>query len=339
MSGASGPLLAVSDLAKQFPVRSGIVSSMLRRQMTIRAVDGVSFEIMPEETFGIVGESGSGKSTIARLIARLIAPSDGRVELDGEDWFALSSRELRRRRRNVQMVFQNPFSSLDPRWTVQNIIAEPLLAHRVVPRGQVADRVAELMTAVGLTPGHALRYPHQFSGGQRQRIGLARALALNPRLLIADEPVSALDVSVQAQVLNLMRDVQRRYRLGMLFISHDLSVVNYVCHRVGVLYLGRLVEVADTKDIFRRPLHPYTQALIAAIPEVTARCRQLRPLQGEIPSPIRPPPGCRFHTRCPHAVDRCRREDPVLREIRPGHRVACHLAGLDAGPPSRQIHQ
>jgi oligopeptide/dipeptide ABC transporter ATP-binding protein len=338
MSGPTGPLLAVSRLVKHFPVRGGIMGTILRRRMVVRAVDGVSFEVMPEETFGIVGESGSGKSTIARLVARLIAPTEGRIELDGEDWFGLSSNELRRRRRDVQMVFQNPFSSLDPRWTVQAIIAEPLLAHRVVPRSQVSDRVAGLMTSVGLTPAHALRYPHQFSGGQRQRIGLARALALNPRLLIADEPVSALDVSVQAQVLNLMRDVQREYRLGMLFISHDLSVVNYVCHRVGVLYLGRLVEVADTKDIFRRPLHPYTRALIAAVPEVTARRQQLRPLQGEVPSPISPPTGCRFRTRCPHAVDRCRHEDPVLREIQPGHQVACHLAGPEAQPLSAQLH-
>ncbi len=324
---STAPLLAVGDLVKHFPVRRSLTEVMARRRPAVRAVDGVSFSIMPDETLGLVGESGSGKSTIGKLIARLIQPTQGRITVDGEDWLALSPRELRRRRRTVQMVFQNPYSSLDPRWTARAIIAEPLLTHRIVPRRQVADRVDELLVAVGLTPAHALRYPHQFSGGQRQRIGLARALALDPRLLIADEPVSALDVSVQAQVLNLMRSVQRRYRLGMLFISHDLSVVNYVCDRVGVLYLGRLVELAATEEVFRRPAHPYTRALMAAIPEPVPERRPLKPLAGEIPNPLAPPAGCRFHTRCPMARDICRREEPQLREWRPGHQAACHFAG------------
>jgi oligopeptide/dipeptide ABC transporter ATP-binding protein len=326
----SAPLLAVRGLVKHFPVRRGLVATLARRRQAVQAVDGVDFTIQPEETFGLVGESGSGKSTIGKLVARLVAPTAGQIELDGEDWLALSPRALRRRRRKVQMIFQNPFSSLDPRWSVQSIIAEPLRTHAIVPRNRIPERVAELMSAVGLTPAHASRYPHQFSGGQRQRIGLARALALNPKLLIADEPVSALDVSVQAQVLNLMRRLQREFRLSILFISHDLSVVNYICSRVGVLYLGRIVELAPTREIFRAPLHPYTQALIAAIPEPTAERRPLLPLQGEIPSPIDPPPGCRFHPRCPRAVERCRSVEPEWREVLPGHWAACHLAG----PPS-----
>jgi oligopeptide/dipeptide ABC transporter ATP-binding protein len=322
----SAPLLSVRGLTKHFPTRRGLVAALTGRRQAVRAVDGVDFSIQPEETFGLVGESGSGKSTIGKLIARLVAPTAGHVDLDGEDWLGLPPRALRRRRRKVQMIFQNPFSSLDPRWSVQSIIAEPLRTHAVVPRAEVPQRVAELMSSVGLTPAHASRYPHQFSGGQRQRIGLARALALNPKLLIADEPVSALDVSVQAQVLNLMRRLQREYRLSILFISHDLSVVNYICSRVGVLYLGRIVELAPTREIFRAPLHPYTQALIAAIPEPTAARKPLLPLQGEIPSPIDPPAGCRFHPRCPRAVDRCHSEDPALREVLPGHWAACHLA-------------
>jgi oligopeptide/dipeptide ABC transporter ATP-binding protein len=322
----AAPVLEVRDLVKHFPIRRGVAELLSGRRPAVQAVDGVSFSIAEDETLGLVGESGSGKSTIGKLIARLIEPTRGAIAVDGEDWLALSGGDLRRRRRKIQMVFQNPFSSLDPRWTVRSIVAEPLVTHGVVPKREIAQRVDELLTSVGLTAAHALRYPHQFSGGQRQRIGLARALALEPRLLIADEPVSALDVSVQAQVLNLMRGVQRRHRLSMLFISHDLSVVNYVCSRVGVLYLGRLVEVAPTAEIFRRPLHPYTQALIAAIPDPSVRRAPPAPLQGEIPSPINPPPGCRFNTRCPYAVDICRREEPPLRELRPGHLAACHLA-------------
>jgi oligopeptide/dipeptide ABC transporter ATP-binding protein len=322
----NAPLLDVAGLVKHFPVRRD-GNALFGRRPVVHAVDGVSFAIMMEETFGIVGESGSGKSTIGRLIARLVEPTAGRILLDGEDWLALPARALRSRRRQIQMVFQNPFASLDPRWTVRSIIAEPLVTHGVVPRPRLAHRVAELMEAVGLSPDHADRYPHQFSGGQRQRIGIARALALGPRLLIADEPVSALDVSVQAQVLNLLRRLQREHRLSVLFISHDLSVVNYLCSRVGVLYLGQLVEIGPADELFRRPLHPYTQALIAAVPEPTIGRARPAPLPGEPPDPIAPPTGCRFHPRCPRAVARCRAEAPVLRELRPGHVAACHLAG------------
>ncbi len=322
----SAPVLEVSGLVKHFAVRRGI--NVFVPKPHVRAVDGVSFAIAAEESFGLVGESGSGKSTIGRLVARLASPTAGSVRIDGEDWLALGSRELRRQRRKVQMVFQNPFASLDPRWTIGRIVAEPLVAHDAVPRAQIAARVAELLRAVGLEPGLAGRYPHQFSGGQRQRIGLARALALNPRLLIADEPVSALDVSVQAQVLNLMRSLQREFRLSVLFISHNLSVVNYFCDRVGVLYLGRLVEVGETSELFRNPQHPYTRALIEAIPSPVADAPRVRPLTGEIPNPSAPPPGCHFHPRCPVAVARCRIEDPALREVRPGHLTACHLATI-----------
>jgi oligopeptide/dipeptide ABC transporter ATP-binding protein len=318
------PLLEVNSLVKHFPLRRGL--GLVGPRRTVRAVDGVSFSIAAEEAFGLVGETGSGKSTVSRLIARLIEPTAGEIHLEGEDWLALPPRALRHRRRKMQIVFQNPFSSLDPRWTVQRLIAEPLRAHRVVPRERIAARVSELMLAVGLNPDHGQRYPHQFSGGQRQRIGLARALALEPRLLIADEPVSALDVSVQAQVLNLMRSLQREYRLSILFISHNLSVVNYLCARVGVLYLGRLVEVAETVELFRRPLHPYTQALIAAIPEPVPAAPRVRPLAGEIASALDPPRGCPFHPRCPIAVDACRTTAPALRELQPHHFAACHLA-------------
>ncbi len=320
----TAPLLEVNGLVKHFALRRGL--GLVGARRTVRAVDGVTFSIADEEAFGLVGETGSGKSTVSRLIARLIEPTAGEIRIEGEDWLALTPRALRSHRRKVQMVFQNPFSSLDPRWTVQRVIAEPLRAHRAVPRARMAARVAELMLAVGLNPDHGQRYPHQFSGGQRQRIGLARALALEPRLLIADEPVSALDVSVQAQVLNLMRLLQREYRLSILFISHNLSVVNYLCARVGVLYLGRLVEVAETAELFRRPAHPYTQALIAAIPQPVPAPPRVRPLAGEIGSPLDPPPGCPFHPRCPIAVDRCRTVVPALRELRPRHFAACHLA-------------
>jgi oligopeptide/dipeptide ABC transporter ATP-binding protein len=322
----TAPLLEIEGLVKHFPVRrsEGLFAG---RPRVVHAVDGVDLEVMEEEAFGIVGESGSGKSTIGRLIARLTDPTAGRIRLGGEDWLALSGRALRARRRQVQMVFQNPFASLDPRWTVRSIIAEPLVAHRTVPRAGISERVAQLMQAVGLSPELAERYPHQFSGGQRQRIGIARALALEPRLLIADEPVSALDVSVQAQVLNLLRRLQREHRLAVLLISHDLSVVSYLCRRVAVVYLGRIVELGPTRALFAEPLHPYTRALIAAVPEPVVRPRRHAPLPGEPPDPTAPPEGCRFHPRCPYAVARCRTETPALRALRPGHLAACHLAG------------
>lgn len=325
----TAPVLEVVGLKKHFPARRGF--NPFAAAQPLRAVDGVGFTIDAEESFGLVGESGSGKSTIGRLIARLAEPTAGSISIEGEDWLALSPRELRRRRAKVQMVFQNPFASLDPRWAIGRIIAEPLVTHAVVPRDEVGARVTELMRAVGLDPAQAARYPHQFSGGQRQRVGLARALAPRPRLLIADEPVSALDVSVQAQVLNLMRSLQHEFRLSILFISHNLSVVNYLCARVGVLYLGRLVEVADTAKLFGNPQHPYTRALIEAIPDPVANAPLVRPLQGEIPSPSAPPQGCRFRSRCPIAIARCRTEDPTLRELRSRHFVACHLAQSDRG--------
>ncbi|MBM3517876.1 MAG: ATP-binding cassette domain-containing protein [Alphaproteobacteria bacterium] len=321
------PTLEVRHLIKHFAVRQDVFASLLREPLKVHAVDDVSFTVGREETFGLVGESGSGKSTIGKLIARLIEPTGGTMLLDGEDWLALRGAALRRARRNVQMIFQNPYASLDPRWTVESIVAEPLSTHKVVPRGDVHGRVAELLRAVGLEPSHAQRFPHQFSGGQRQRIGLARALALNPRLLIADEPVSALDVSVQAQILNLIQDIQERYHLSLLFISHDLSVVKYVCDRVAVMYLGRVVEVAGTRALFRRPLHPYTQALLAAIPEPTTKRRRIfAAIEGEIPSPIHPPSGCRFHPRCARARALCALETPEFRELAPGHWAACHYA-------------
>ncbi len=319
--------LTIRNLTKHFPVRQDLFRSLFGEKLVVHAVDDVSFHIGREETFGLVGESGSGKSTTGKLIARLIEPTAGQVSLDGVDWFALSPSELRRRRRDVQMIFQNPFASLDPRWTVQSIVAEPLVTHGVASRAEVRQRVAELLLSVGLDPTHAQRFPHQFSGGQRQRIGLARALALNPKLLIADEPVSALDVSVQAQILNLMQELQRRYHLSVLFISHDLSVVKYVCDRVAVMYLGKVVEVAATLELFRTPLHPYTEVLLAAIPEPTTKRRTFEAIEGEIPSPIHPPSGCRFHPRCPRAESICGREEPEFRELAPGHWGACHFAG------------
>ena len=320
------PILDVRDLRKHFPVRGGLLARLAGRRPVVHAVNGVSFAIAPEETFGLVGESGCGKSTTGKLIARLLPPTAGSIRLDGDDWLALRGRALRRRRRDVQMIFQNPYLSVDPRWSVERIVAEPLAAHRVVPRAAMGQRVAALLEAVGLDPAAAQRYPHQFSGGQRQRIALARALAPDPRLLIADEPVSALDVSVQAQVLSLLQDVKRRYRLSMLFISHDLAVVRYVSDRVGVMYLGELVETGPTRELFRRPLHPYTVALLAASPRPTAGARRARvPLRGEIPSPIDLPDGCPFRTRCPRAEPRCVAEKPALHELLPGRWAACHF--------------
>jgi len=328
--------LAVRNLTKHFPVRQDLFNTLFGDKQVVHAVDNVSFNIGREETFGLVGESGSGKSTTGRLIARLTEPTSGGVTLDGVDWFALDRRELRRRRRDVQMIFQNPFASLDPRWTVQSIVAEPLATHGVATGAELRRRVAELLVAVGLEPSHAQRFPHQFSGGQRQRIGLARALALSPKLLIADEPVSALDVSVQAQILNMMQEIQQRYRLSVLFISHDLSVVKYICDRVAVMYLGEVVEVTETDTLFRAPLHPYTQALLAAIPEPTTKRRTFAAIEGEIPSPIHPPSGCRFHPRCPRAQALCSQKAPAFEEHAPGHWAACHFVETPAPARGRR---
>lgn len=313
------PLLTVDDLVVRFGTSRGVV----------QAVDGVSLTIRPGETLGLVGESGCGKSTLGRAIARLIEPERGSVRLGGVDLSRLSRNELRAHRSDIQMVFQDPLASLDPRWTVGALIAEPLNIHRIGSRAERRDRVADLLTKVGLPADAAGRHPHQFSGGQRQRIGIARALALDPKLLVLDEPVSALDVSVQAQILNLLVDLQKQLGVAYLFISHDLSVVEYISDRVAVMYLGRIVEIASRERLWSAPAHPYTQALFASIPRIDCNSpgRRGAPLKGDLPSPYAPPSGCRFHTRCPVALERCRTETP--RPVRScgdaGHSVACHL--------------
>jgi oligopeptide/dipeptide ABC transporter ATP-binding protein len=320
---AAPPVLEVADLKKYFPVRKGLLR---RTTGQVFAVDGVSFAIPAGKTLGLVGESGCGKSTVGRTILRLIDPTHGSIKLDGKDITHLGKAELRPYRRQMQIIFQDPFSSLDPRMSAGDIVGEPLRVHRVARGRERAARVAELFERVGLRPAQMDNYPHQFSGGQRQRIGIARALALSPKLIIGDEPVSALDVSIQAQVLNLMMDLQRELGLAYLFISHNLAVVEHISHDVAVMYLGRIVEYTDKKTLFRTPLHPYTESLLHAVPVPDpAVKRQKRILQGDVPSPINPPRGCHFHTRCPYAVERCRQESPALREVNPGQFVACHL--------------
>jgi oligopeptide/dipeptide ABC transporter ATP-binding protein len=312
------PLLQVRDLSKHFS-RGGLL-----RRSRVAAVDGVSFDIGHGETLGLVGESGCGKSTTGRLILRLLEPSAGSIKFRGQELAGLSPAAMVAHRRDMQVIFQDPFGSLNPGMTVADIIAEPLRVHRIDAGGGIDARVAELLRLVGLRPEHRRRYPHAFSGGQRQRIGIARALALEPALVICDEPVSALDVSVQAQILNLLRDVQRRMGVGLLFISHDLMAVRHVAHRVAVMYLGRLVETAPTADIFAVPRHPYTRALLDAVP-VPALGGEPRPvLEGDPPSPIDPPAGCHFHPRCGFATERCRAEAPALAADAAGHAVACH---------------
>jgi peptide/nickel transport system ATP-binding protein len=312
------PLVEIIDLKKHFPVP---------HKQVVRAVDGVSFTINRGETLGLVGESGCGKTTVGRCILRLIEPTSGEIHFDGRDLLNLDRGEMRSLRRRMQIIFQDPYSSLNPRMKVGSIISEPLEIHHVGDRRERKDRVAELLRVVGLDPDYANRYPHQFSGGQRQRIGIARALALNPDFIVADEPVSALDVSVQAQVVNLMQDLQERFGLTYLFISHGLAVVKHISTRVGVMYLGKLVELAPAHEIYANPLHPYTQALLRAIPipDPEAKRRAAQRLGGDVPNPIAPPSGCRFHTRCPHAIDRCSTEEPELVEVSPGHFVSCFL--------------
>jgi oligopeptide/dipeptide ABC transporter ATP-binding protein len=323
---AGQELVRVTGLVKHFPVTSGIV---LRRQLAaVHAVDDVSFTIRKGETLGLVGESGSGKSTTARLVLRLIEPTAGKVELEGEDITAASGANLRHARQEMQMIFQDPYASLDPRMTVRDIVGEPLVIWGRWRNGGPAQ-VAELLERVGLNPDHANRFPHEFSGGQRQRIGIARALALRPKLIVCDEPVSALDVSVRAQILNLLASLQRDFDLTYLFISHDLSVVRQVADRVAVMYLGKLVEVAARDELYSRPLHPYTQALVSAVPipdPVLERQRKRIVLGGEIPSPTDPPSGCRFRTRCVKAQDICAEQEPELAERGLGHPSACHFA-------------
>ncbi len=321
----SGPLLEVSDLAKHYPVRKGL---LLAKQVgTVRAVDGVSFTLDRGETLALVGESGCGKSTTARLVLRLIEPSAGALRFEGRDITGISGSALRAMRRRMQIVFQDPYASLNPRLTVAETIAEPMQVHGIGDAASRRARVAELLSLVGLRGFHAERYPHEFSGGQRQRIGIARALSVQPDLVVCDEPVSALDVSIQAQVVNLLKDLQRRFGLAYLFIAHDLAVVKHVADRVAVMYLGRIVETARKRDLFAAPRHPYTRALLAAIPHPDPTRRgQVKPLGGDVPSPMNIPPGCRFHTRCPFAQDRCRSEEPALRTLADGHSAACHFA-------------
>ena len=320
-------LLELRDVVKHFPVRDALG----RRAGAVHAVDGVSLSVAEGEVLAIVGESGCGKSTLGRVMLRLIEPDSGSVRFAGEDLASLSPSALRARRRHMQIIFQDPFGSLDPRMTVAQAIAEPLRLHRLVPRAEEAARVAELLRRVGLRPENAGRWPHEFSGGQRQRIAIARALASNPRLIIGDEPVSALDVSVQAQVINLLRDLIRDLRLTFVLVSHDLGVVRHVADRVAVMYLGRIVEEGPAEQVLGAPRHPYTRALVTAMPGAQTKTP---PLEGDVPSPIAPPSGCRFHTRCAFADERCRAETPRLEGV--GHAVACHFAE-SLPPPAERI--
>ncbi|MFC7785000.1 MULTISPECIES: ABC transporter ATP-binding protein [unclassified Rossellomorea] len=317
------PLLKVENLKKHFPITGGILG---RPVSSVKAVDGVSFTVNKGETLGIVGESGCGKSTTGRMLMRLIDPSEGKVTFEDRELTSLSNSEMRKIRREMQMVFQDPFASLNPRHTVEQILEEPLKVHGMGSAKERKKRVHELLNIVGLSSYHAKRYPHQFSGGQRQRIGIARALMTNPKLIIADEPVSALDVSIQSQVLNLMQDLQKEFGLTYIFIAHDLGVVRHISDRVGVMYLGKMVELSNSETLYEKPLHPYTQALLSAVPVPDPDFkRETILLQGDIPSPSNPPSGCTFHTRCPHATEICKQKVPEFKEHQPGHYVACHL--------------
>jgi oligopeptide transport system ATP-binding protein len=317
-------LVEVKDLYKYFPIHAGLMS---RHVADVRAVDGVSLSIRQGETLGLVGESGSGKTTVGRLLLRLLPPTKGEIHFEDRDILKMNRNEVRRLRRSMQIIFQDPFASLNPRMSVGDAIAEPLRIHGIAKGKAVDDRVRELLALVGLRPYHANRYPHEFSGGQRQRIGIARALAVEPRFIVCDEPVSALDVSIQAQVINLLEDLQQKFQLTYLFIAHDLSVVRHISTRVAVMYVGKIVELGDRDQLYEHPLHPYTQALLSAIPipdPVLEKRRKRVVLTGDIPSPVNPPPGCRFHTRCPVAFARCSVEEPPLKEYEPGHFAACH---------------
>ena len=334
MTGVAEPsgdtIMEVRDLVKHFPIRAGF----LQRQVgAVQAVDGISFDVFRGETLGLVGESGCGKSTTARLLLRLMTPTSGSIKFDGREIARIKGSELKALRRDMQMIFQDPYSSLNPRKTVGSIIADPFVIHRIDPEGGRKRAVQELMDTVGLNPEHYNRYPHEFSGGQRQRIGVARALALKPKVIVADEPVSALDVSIQAQVLNLLRDLQRDLGLTLIFIAHDLSVVRHMCDRVAVMYLGKIYELATSEQLYAHPRMPYTGALMSAVPVpdprlAAAKKRQL--LSGDVPSPTNPPPGCRFHTRCWKAQEVCRQEDPPLEIKEGGNLAACHFPLTDA---------
>ncbi|HET6697755.1 MAG TPA: dipeptide ABC transporter ATP-binding protein [Nocardioidaceae bacterium] len=338
-SSQARPILEVTNLRKYFPVRS---SGLVRRTIgQVQAVDGVSFQVTEGSSLGLVGESGCGKSTTGRLITRLLDPTSGSMRFDGREIGSLSNRQLLPLRSEIQMIFQDPYSSLNPRHTVGTIVGTPLRVHNVVPGKKVLSRVKELLEVVGLNPEHYNRYPSEFSGGQRQRIGIARALALQPKLLVADEPVSALDVSIQAQVVNLLQDLQKEFNIAFLFIAHDLAVVRHFCPEVAVMYLGKVVEIADRETLYSRPHHPYTQALLSAVPDVKqaaigGRRERIR-LEGDVPSPINPPSGCRFRTRCWMAQDICAKQEPPLLQIGSTHKVACHFAGEFGAMPTSPI--
>lgn len=317
------PLLEVKDLKKHYPIKKGLFGKQVG---AVKAVDGVSFSIQPGETLGIVGESGCGKSTTGRAILRLIEPTAGEVLFDGQDIRKLPPDEMRKFRTNMQIVFQDPYASLDPRWTVQRTLEEPLRTHLKLSEAEIKDRIAELMSVVGLAPYHASRFPHEFSGGQRQRIGIARALALRPKFVVCDEPVSALDVSIQSQVLNLLKKLQKELKLTYIFIAHGLPAVKHISDRIAVMYLGKIVELAERDELFANPRHPYTEALLSAvpIPDPTQRKERIV-LQGDLPNPANPPSGCHFHTRCPYVQDVCRQTAPTLTEGAAGHFVSCHF--------------
>jgi len=333
------PILDVNNLKMYFPVKS---SGVVRRTVGhVQAVDGVSFQVPAGSSLGLVGESGCGKSTTGRLVTRLHTPTSGSIEFDGRDIAKTSARGLKPLRRDIQMIFQDPYTSLNPRHTVGSIIGAPLAIHNVVPKNKILPRVQELLEIVGLNPEHYNRYPHEFSGGQRQRIGIARALTLQPKLLVADEPVSALDVSIQAQVINLLQDLQKEFGIAFLFIAHDLAVVRHFCPEVAVMYLGKIVEIADRETLYNRPHHPYTQALLSAVPDIKqaqvgGRRERIR-LEGDVPSPINPPSGCRFRTRCPLAREICARVEPPLLQIGKRHKVACHFPGELGNHPDTPI--
>lgn len=317
-------VLKVSNIKKHFPIKNSI--PFKKPTQFVKAVDGVSFDLFKGETLGIVGESGCGKSTVARLINQLITPTEGSVEFNGTDLASLDAKEIRSARKSIQMVFQNPYASLDPRKTIEYLIAEPLVIHGIGDAGSRKKRVVDLLETVGLSAYHAKRYPHEFSGGQRQRINIARALAINPDIVICDEPVSALDVSVQAQVINLLKDLQKEFGLTYIFISHDLNVVNYMCDRIAVMYLGKIVEIGTYDEIYDNPQHPYTQALLSAIPkENPFDTKERIILSGDVPSPVNPPSGCAFHKRCRFAMEKCSQVAPVLDTVSATHQVSCHL--------------
>lgn len=317
-------LLKVEHLKKYYPVKS---SSLKRSNGFVKAVDDISFDVKVGETFGIVGESGCGKSTMGKSVIRLIEPTDGKVILDGQDFTALKGKELKKARENIKLIFQDPYASLNPRMTVKDIIGEPIdIAKIYKTKKERDDRIIEVMKQVGLNLDYLYRYPHEFSGGQRQRIGIARAIALQPKLIICDEPVSALDVSIQAKIINLLKELQQKLGIAYIFISHDLSVVKHIADRVGVMYLGNMMEMADKKALYSNPLHPYTQALFSAIPKISSeRIDDKEILGGDVPSPTNPPKGCRFVTRCPKAMEICKSVRPELKEVEPGHKCACHL--------------